>query len=147
MQLLTHNPTKNSSTNVHGNQQSIYDINIQLQELYKGMLIANILKGKLNSQQPTNASWLVTTIKAMLKTLIQNFVNTIFSFRITHEEVVRNRKILATIKGDFGAAITVQKYSPVNYGSEFCDIAFLANIFLHHEETTKFINTIQEGSR
>ena len=70
MQQLTHIPTENPSTNVHGNQQNIYDINIQRQEIYKWMLIANTLKGKLNSQQTTNASWLVTTIKAILKTPI-----------------------------------------------------------------------------
>ena len=55
MRQLTHTPAQNSSTNVHENQQNIYDINIQRQELYKGMLIANTLKGKLNSQQTTNA--------------------------------------------------------------------------------------------
>ena len=50
MQKLTHTPTENPSTNVNGNQQNIYDINIQRQELYKGMLNENTLKGKLNSQ-------------------------------------------------------------------------------------------------
>ena len=71
MQQLTHTPSKNSSTNVHGNKQNIYDINIQSQELDKGMLIANTLKGKLKSQQTTNVSWIVTTFKAILKTPIQ----------------------------------------------------------------------------
>ena len=100
MQQLTHTPTENPRTNVHGNQQNIYDINIQRQELDKGMLISNTLKGKLNSQQTTKASWLVTTIKAILKTPIQKFVNTIFSFRRKHEAAVRNSKILVTSKGD-----------------------------------------------
>ena len=49
MKQLTHTPTENPSTNVHRNQQSIYEINIQRQELEKGILIANTLKGKLNS--------------------------------------------------------------------------------------------------
>ena len=35
MQQLTYTPTENTSTNVHGNQQSIYNINIQHQELEK----------------------------------------------------------------------------------------------------------------
>ena len=78
MQQLTHTPTENPSTNVHGNQQNIYDINIQRQELYKGMLIANTLKGKPKSQQKTNASWLVTTIKAILKTPFQKSEKPIF---------------------------------------------------------------------
>ena len=56
MQQLTHTSTENPSTNVHGNQQSIYDINIHRQELERGVLIANSLKGNLNSQQSTNAS-------------------------------------------------------------------------------------------
>ena len=67
MQQLTYTPTENSSTNVHGNQQNIYDINNQRQELEKRMLIANILKVNLNSQHLTNVSWIVTTIKATLK--------------------------------------------------------------------------------
>ena len=33
MQQLTHTPTENPSTKLHGNQQNIYDINIQCQEL------------------------------------------------------------------------------------------------------------------
>ena len=67
MKTLTYNPTDNLSTNIHGNQRSIFDINTQRIELDKGMLIENTLKGKLNSQQSTNASWLVITIKATLK--------------------------------------------------------------------------------
>ena len=98
MQQLTHTTTEDPSTNVHGNQQNIYDINIQRQELYKGMLIANTLKGKLNSNQMTNASWLVTTIKEILKTPIQKSENPISLFRRKHEAAVRNRKILAEIK-------------------------------------------------
>ena len=66
MKTLTHNPTDNIITNVHVNQQSISDINTQRIELDKGVLIANTLKGKLNSQQYTNPSWLVTMIKATL---------------------------------------------------------------------------------
>ena len=55
MQQLTHTPTKNKSTNVHGNQQSIYGINNQRQELDTRMLIENSLKGNFNSQQTTSA--------------------------------------------------------------------------------------------
>ena len=110
------------------------------------MLIANTLKGKLNSQQLSNASWLVTMINATLKTPIQKFEKPIFSFRRTHEASVRNSKILAAFKGDLGAAIAAHKESPVNYGSEFRDTTYLAKLFLHHEEKTKIINIIQKGS-
>ena len=85
------------------------------------MLIANTLKGKLNSQQSTNASWLVTKIKATLKIPIQKFKNPIFSFNRTHEAAVRNIKILLAFKGDLGAEIADHKDSPVNYGLEFRD--------------------------
>ena len=67
MKTLTYNPTDNPSTNIHGNQKSISDINNQRIELDKGMIIANTLKSKLNSQKYTNASWLVTTIKATVE--------------------------------------------------------------------------------
>ena len=89
------------------------------------MLIANTLKGKLNSQQSTNSSWLVTTIKATLKIPIQKSENPIFSFKRTHEAAVRNSKILASFKGDLGTAIAPHKHSPVNYRSEFRDTTSL----------------------
>ena len=81
MKKLIYNPTDNLSTNVYGNKQSISDINTQRIELDKGMLIENTLKGKLNSQNSTNASWLVTTIKATLKIPIQKFEQPSFSLR------------------------------------------------------------------
>ena len=44
------------------NQKNTYDINIQCQELNKGMNIEDILKVNLDSKQNTNTSWLVKTI-------------------------------------------------------------------------------------
>ena len=76
----------------------MYEMNIQRHELYKGMLIPNTLKVNLNSQKTTNASWVVTTIKAILKMPIQKFEKPILSFSRTHESAVRNSKILAAIK-------------------------------------------------
>ena len=147
MKTLTYKPTDNPSTNVHGNHQSISVINTQHIELEKGMLIANTLKVKLNSQQSTNASWVVTTIKATLKIPIQKFEKPIFSFKRTHEAAVRNIKILSAFKGDLGAAIAAHKDSPVNYESKFCNTTTLAQIFLHHEDKTRNINIIKHGSR
>ena len=83
------------------------------------MLIENTLKFKLNSQQSTNASWLVNTIESTLKPPIQKVENPILSFKRTHEAAVRNSKILAAFKGDLGAAIAAHKDNRVNYGSEF----------------------------
>ena len=83
---LIHTPTEHTSTNIDGNKQSIYEINSQRQELNKGMLSANTLKGKLNNQQKTNALWLIKIIKAILKTPIHKLDNPIFLFRRTHEQ-------------------------------------------------------------
>ena len=146
MKTLTYTPTDNPSANVHGNQQSIYDINTQRKELDKGMLIANTLKGKPNSQQSTNASWLVTTIKAALKTPIKKFEKPILLFSRTHEAAVRNRKIRAAFKGDLGLEIAAHKDSPFNYGLEFCETMALAKLLLNHEDKTKIINIIRKGS-
>ena len=145
-ETLTYKQTGNPCTNVHGHQQSISDINNQHLELDKGILIANTLKGKLNSQQSTNASWIVTTIKSTLKIPIQKFGKPIFSFKRTHEAEVRNSKIMVAFKGDSGVAIATHKDSPVNYGSEFHDTAALKQLFLHHEDKTKIISIIKQGS-
>ena len=111
------------------------------------MLIPNTLKGKLNSQQSTKTSWLVTTIKSTLKIPIQKFGKPIISFKRTLEEAVRNRKIMAAFKGDLGVAIAAHKDSPVNYRSEFRNTTALETLFPHHEDKTKIISIIKHGSR
>ena len=77
---------------------------------------------------------------------IQKLENPIFSFKKTHEASVRNSKILAAFKGDFGAAIAAHKDSLVNYRSEFCNTTTLAQFFFHHEDKTKIINIIKHRS-
>ena len=54
--------------------------------------------------------------------------------------------MLAAFKGDWGAVIAAQKDSPVNYGSEFRNITSLAKLFFYHDDKTKIINIIQQGS-
>ena len=110
------------------------------------MHIPNTLKGKLNIQYNINKSWLVTTIKAILKTQIQKSEKPIFSFRREHESEDRNSKTLTAFKGDLDTEISAQKYSPVNYGSEFRDTAALEKFFSYHEDRTNIINIIQQGS-
>ena len=73
----------------------------------------------MNSQQKTNALWLVTTIKAILNTPIKIFVNPIFLFRKTHEEAFSTITILPAFNGDLGAVIAAPEATPVNYRSEF----------------------------
>ena len=75
------------------------------------MIIANTLKVKLNNQQKTNTSWLVIKIKVILKTPIQKIKEPNLSFSRTHEEAVRNSKIIAALKGDLVAEIAVQQDS------------------------------------
>ena len=89
------------------------------------MLIANTIKGKLNSQQSTNTSWLVTTIKVTLRIPVQKFEKLILSFKKTHEASVRNMKIHAEFKSDLGAAIAAHKDITVNYRLEFRDTTAL----------------------
>ena len=154
-QSLPNNIT-HATTHAHSNRKSKYkhtwkfknnyDINIQRQELDKGMIIANTIKVKLKSQQTTNALWIVKTIKAILKTPIQKFGNPIFSFRRTYEAAVRNRKILLASKGDLVTAIAAQKDRPINYGSGFCNIVSSEQLFLYHEENSKIINIFRQGS-
>ena len=88
----------------------------------------------------------MTKTKAILNTPIKKLENPIFSFRITHEVAVRNRKILAAFNGDLGTAIAAQKDTPVNYGSEFCNTAVLAKLFFYNVDRAKIINIIQQGS-
>ena len=71
MQQLTHTPTENTITNIHGNQQNIYNINMKRQEVNRWMLIESTLKGKLISQHKTIKPWLVKTIKAIMKAPIK----------------------------------------------------------------------------
>ena len=111
------------------------------------MLIANTLKGKLNSQQSTDASWLLTTIKSTIKIPIQKFGKPIFSLKRTHEAAVRNSKIMEAFKGDLGKAIADHKDSPVNYVLEFRDTTALEQLFLHHEDKTKIISIIKHEYR
>ena len=93
-----------------------------------------------------NASWLVTTIKAILKTPIQKFEKPTFSFRIAHEAAVSNSKILVLFNGYLGAAIEAQKVSPLKHGSELRDTADLSKLLYYHKYNINTINIIQQGS-
>ena len=62
----------------------------------------------------TNASWLVITIKVILKTPIKKIERPIFLFRRTNEAAVSNIKILVVFKGNLCAAIAAQNDSPLN---------------------------------
>ena len=124
----------------------MYDVNIQIQELNKGMYISDTLKGKLSRQQKTNTLWLVRTNKGILKTRTHKLEKPIFLFKITNEAAVRNSKTITKFNGDL-AAIVAQKGRTLNYGSEFHDTADLSKIFQYHEDMIKIINITQKSSR
>ena len=63
-----------------------------------------------------------------------------------NEASVRNRKILAALKGDLGAEIAAHKDIPVNHGLEFRYTTVFTQLFLHYEDNTKIINIIKHGS-
>ena len=87
------------------------------------MHTADTLKNNLKRQQKTNTSWLVTTIKSILKKPLQKLENPIFSFKRTNKTAVSNSKILAAFNGDLSTSIDAQKTSPLKYRSEFCNTA------------------------
>ena len=68
-------------------------------------------------------------------------------FNRTNEAEVRNSKILASFNGDLGAEIVAQKFSPLEYGSEFCNTSELTKLFYYHEDNINIISIIQQGSR
>ena len=110
------------------------------------MHLSNILNGKLNRKKKTKSSWLVTTIKQILKMPIQKFDKSIFWFKIKNKAAARNRKLLAAFNGYLGAEIKAQKGSPLNYGSEICDISELSKLSIYHKDKRKIINISQQGS-
>ena len=79
------------------------------------MYLANILKGKLNRQKTTNTSFLVTTIKEIIKTPIQKMDKPIFSLKIKNDAASRNRKIILAFNGNLGAAIAAENNIPLKY--------------------------------
>ena len=91
-----------------------------------------ILKGKIDKN--SHASWLLTTIKNLTKRSVKDLRIPVFSFRLTQESALHNRNILAAFDGNLGKATKDQKGTPLDYGSEFCDITWIIKLFSHHEE-------------
>ena len=87
------------------NPTDIYDTDIQSQELEKGIHLANIFKGSINRKQKTKTSWLVITIKQILKIPIQKLDKPIFSFKRTNNAAARNSKLLAAFNRNLGETI------------------------------------------
>ena len=111
------------------------------------MLIANTLKSNLNSQKTTNVSWLVTMIKAILKTPIQKSENPIFLSRRPHEAAVRNSKILTENKMLLRRRNCGKKGQPCKLRIGILRHRVLSKKIFHREDKTKIINIIQQGSR
>ena len=88
------------------NNNSMY---IQLQALDKGRQMETVLKGKLDQKQNFQASWLVTTIKKIIRKPVKELGLPVFSFKRTQETVFHDRNILAAFYGNLGATMDVQK--------------------------------------
>ena len=78
----------------------------------------------------------------LLKRTLKKLENPILLFKKTNEAAVRNIKTLTAFNGDLGASIAEQNFSPLNYGSEFCDTADLSKLFYYHKDKTNIVNII-----
>ena len=105
----------------------------------------DIQKGKLNRKKRTNTSWLEKEIKYILKTPIQKLDKPTFFFNITNEATASNSNIILVLNGDLGAEIAAQKFSPLNYGSEFRNTADLIKLFYYNKDKINTINIIHQG--
>ena len=96
------------------NPTKIHDTDIQRQELEKGTYLSKILKVNLNKQKNANTSWLVTTIKELLKTPIQKLDKPILLFKRTNDASSMSSKVLEALNVNLGAAISAQNNSSLN---------------------------------
>ena len=87
-----------------------YQQNIQIQQndLEIGIAMAKNLRGKINKNQKSQKSWLVTTIKNLLRRPIKDPIPPVFSLKQTQSSAQQKSNILTTFNGYFGEAIKYQ---------------------------------------
>ena len=85
-------------------------------------------------------------VKQILKIPIHKLDKPIFSFKRTNKASALNRKLLEAFNGNLVAEIKVPKGIPINYGSQFRDIAKLSKLFNYHDYKSNIINIIQKVS-
>ena len=109
--------------------------------------MAKILKVKLDLTQKSSATWLVTTIKKLIIKPVEEFGIPVLSFKLTQEAVLQNSQILSEFNVNLGGAIKAHKGIPLDYGSEFRDIAQIKNLFCHHKYKDIIVDIIKKLSR
>ena len=105
------------------------------------------IKVNLDNQKKLQTLWLVTTLKQLIRTSISKLRPPLFSFKLTKEAALQNRKILANFNGDLVDTMEISKGSPLDYGSEFWDLTRTAKLFSLHEDKDKIMDMIQQGSQ
>ena len=108
--------------------------------------MAEIIKIMLYRKQNSNATWPVTTIKRLIIKPANKLGKPVFSFKLTQEAAQNNSQILATFKGNLGAAIEAQKGIPLDYGSEFRDITIIKKLFRYHKDKERIVDIIPKES-
>ena len=74
-----------------------------------------ILKVKLDKK--SHASWIVTTIKNIIRKPFKDLGLPVLYFKWTQEASCQNSIILAAFNGILGVAIEAQKVNPLDYSS------------------------------
>ena len=64
--------------------------------------MAKILRGHLDRQQKSNMSWIVTTIKQLIRTTSKEFQSPVFSSKWTQEAEVQNSNIMVDFNRNLG---------------------------------------------
>ena len=104
-----------------------------------------IIKVELDRTQNSNATWILTTIKRLIIKPFKELGPPVFSFKRTQEAAQNNSQILEIFNRNLGAAIEYQKGSPLEYGSEFWDIAGIKNLFCHRKDKERIVDIIPKG--
>ena len=73
--------------------------------LYKRRQMETIIKGKLDQKQNSHASWLVTTIKIIIRKPVKYLRLAVFSFKLTQETLFQNIDIFAAFDGNLSKAM------------------------------------------
>ena len=103
------------------------------------------LKIKLDHQQKSNTSWLVTTIKQLVRKISKELRTVLLSLKRTQEAAVHNSNIMAAFNVNLDEALKAQQLIPLDYGSELRDPTGISYLFHHHEDRDIIMYIIQIG--
>ena len=109
--------------------------------------MAEIIKDKLDQKQKSYTSWLVKTIKNIIKRPVKEISLPVFLFRTTQEAELHKINILFLLYGNLVKAMKSQKLIHLDYGSDFRDITGIIKLFSKHKDKNIIVNTVQKGSQ